>query len=94
MCQTTSDWGVSKVSTTSTIEWHVKAFGPLLGVGCSERQEGREAQGRMAGAERYPEAAVYFQQDILSLKHIRKRTTAKKVAGKGQEEKRPECRYI
>ncbi len=61
MCQTTSDWGVSKVSTTSTIEWHVKAFGLLLGVGCSERQEGREAQGRMAGAERYPEAAVYFQ---------------------------------
>jgi len=40
---------------------------------------GRKAGKELAGAASYPEAAVYFQQDILSLKRLRKYTSAQNM---------------
>ena len=82
------------MSTTSTTE-QVKAFEALLGVGFSGRQRGRQAQSRVVEAERYPEAAVYFQQDVLSLKHICKCITAQNVQARVKKGKgiKPECRH-
>ncbi len=58
-------------------------------------RKARKPQGRLAGAKRYPEAAIYFQQDVLSLKHIRDHTTAGKMQARAKKGEgiRPKFRY-
>ncbi len=83
MWQPTNDCGVSEASTASTTEWHVKAFGALLGGRFSERQKGREGAGRSCKLPRGSSilSARHTQPEAPSQVHIRT-----KHAGKGQEE--------